>query len=79
VFYDETFDLIVKAPTIRTMLTLVVSRGMLVHQLGVKNAFLYGSLAKTVYCSQPTDFVDPAHPQLVCQLNKSLYSLKQTL
>jgi hypothetical protein len=33
----------------------------------------------TVYCSQPTGFVDPTHPQLVCRLNKSLYGLKQAL
>jgi hypothetical protein len=36
------------------------------------------ALSKTVYCSQPTGFVDPAHLQLVCRLNKSLYGLKQT-
>jgi hypothetical protein len=48
-----------------------------VHQLNVKNAFLHGTLSETMYCSQPADFVDPTHPQLVCQLNKSLYGLKQ--
>jgi hypothetical protein len=35
------------------------------------------ALSETVYCSQPTSFVDPAHPQLVCRFNKSLYGLKQ--
>jgi hypothetical protein len=35
------------------------------------------ALTETFYCSQPTSFVDPAHPQLVCRLNKSLYCLKQ--
>jgi hypothetical protein len=50
-----------------------------VHQLDVKNAFLYGTPSESVYCSQPTIFIDPAHPQLVCRLNKSLYGLKQAL
>jgi hypothetical protein len=43
----------------------------------VKNAFLHGTLTETVYCNQPTDFADPAHPDLVCRLKKSLYGLKQ--
>jgi hypothetical protein len=43
----------------------------------VKNAFLHGTLSKTVYCSQPTGFVDPVQPNCVCPLNKYLYGLKQ--
>jgi hypothetical protein len=43
----------------------------------VKNAFLHGTLTETVYCTQLVGFVDPAHPDMVCKLNKSLYNLKQ--
>jgi hypothetical protein len=75
--YDETFSPVVKPATVRTVLTMVVSRGWPMHQLDVKNAFLHGTLSETIYCSQPIDFIDPAHPQLVCQLNKSLYVMKQ--
>jgi hypothetical protein len=60
--YDETFNPIVKSATIRTLLTLAVSRGSPVHQLDVTNAFLHGKLSKMVYCSQSTGFVDPMHP-----------------
>jgi hypothetical protein len=43
----------------------------------VKNALLHGTLSETVFCSQPTGFADPAHPDLVCRLHKCLYGLKQ--
>jgi hypothetical protein len=76
--YDETFSPVVKIATVRTVLSLVVSRSWPVHQLDVKNVFLHGTLSETVYCSQPTGFVDPAQPDCVCLLNKSLYGLKQT-
>jgi hypothetical protein len=75
--YDKTFSPVVKPATVQTVLTLAVSRGWPVHQLDVKNTFLHCTLSETVYCSQPASFVDPAHPQLVCWLNKSLYGMKQ--
>jgi hypothetical protein len=75
--YDETFSPIVKPATVRTVITLAHSQGWPIHQLDVKNAFLHGTLTKTVYCSQPTGFADPALPDHVCKLNKSLYGLKQ--
>jgi hypothetical protein len=43
----------------------------------MKNAFLYVTLSETVFCCQPTGFTDPAHPDLVCRLHKSLYGVKQ--
>jgi hypothetical protein len=41
------------------------------------HAFLHGTLTETIYCSQPTRFVDSSCLDLVCRLNKSLYGLKQ--
>jgi hypothetical protein len=63
---------------VRTVLSLAVSHSWPIHQLDVKNAFLYDTLSETVYCSQHTRFVDPTQPDRVCLLNKSLYRLKQT-
>nr|GFD10777.1 ribonuclease H-like domain-containing protein [Tanacetum cinerariifolium] len=74
---DETFSLVVKPATIRTVLSLAVSRKWPNHQLDVKNAFLNEDLSKTVYMHQPLIFVDPRYPHHVCLLQKSLYGLKQ--
>jgi hypothetical protein len=49
--YNETFNLVVKPFTIRTVLSLAVSHSWPIHQLDVKNVFLHGTLSETVYCS----------------------------
>ena len=74
--FDETFSPVVKSATIRTVLSLALSCRWPIHQLDVKNAFLHGNLSETVYCQQPSGFEDPAHPDFVCLLKKSLYGLK---
>ncbi|GJV93964.1 ribonuclease H-like domain-containing protein [Tanacetum coccineum] len=75
--FDETFSPVVKPATIRTVLSLVVSRKWPIHQLDVKNAFLNGDLSETVYMHQPPGFVDARFPNHVCRLQRSLYGLKQ--
>ncbi|GKD08397.1 ribonuclease H-like domain-containing protein [Tanacetum coccineum] len=74
---DETFSSVVKPATIRTVLSLAVSRNWPIHQLDVMNAFLHCQLSETVYMHQPPSFVDSTHPDYVCHLQRSLYGLKQ--
>jgi hypothetical protein len=75
--FDETFSPVVKPATVRTVLSLALSRNWPIHQLDAKNAFLHGTLSETVYCSQAFGFTDAAHPDFVCRLNRSLYGLNQ--
>nr|GEU35509.1 hypothetical protein [Tanacetum cinerariifolium] len=77
---DETFSSVVKpvtVRTIRTVLSIVVSRSWPIHQLDVKNASLHGHLLETVYMHQPPGFMDPQIPDYACHLKHSLYGHKQ--
>ena len=67
--FDDTFCPVVKPATVRTVLSLALSRSCLIHQLDVKNVFLHGNLSETVYCSQSTSFEDPTHLDYVSKLN----------
>jgi len=74
--YEDTFSLVVKAATIRLILSIVVSKGWSLRQLDVQNAFFHGILEE-VYMHQPPGYADQAHPNYVCKLDKALYGLKQ--
>ncbi|GJV64418.1 ribonuclease H-like domain-containing protein [Tanacetum coccineum] len=75
--FDEKFSPIVKPATIRTVLSLVVSRKWPIHQLDVKNAFLNSDLSMIVFMHQPLRFIDSRYPHHVCLLQRSLYGLRQ--
>ena len=70
---------VVKAASIRLVLSIAVSRGWSLRQLDVQNAFLHGVLEEEVYMKQPHGFVNRNAPSYVCKLDKSLYGLKQAL
>jgi hypothetical protein len=75
--YEETFAPVAKMATMRVVIAVVTSRGWVLHQMDVKNAFLHGELQKEVYLDQPLGYGDMSHPDYVCRLRKTLYGLKQ--
>jgi len=71
--FSETFSPVVKPATVRTVLSLALSRHWPIHQLDVKNAFLHGTLT---VLSLLVLRIPPALTTFV-GLNRSLYGLKQ--
>jgi hypothetical protein len=65
----------VKSATLRVILSLAVSKGWVMRQLDVQNAFLH--LEEEVYMRQPLGFEDISRLNYICKLDKTLYGLKQ--
>lgn len=73
--YKETFSPVARVATIRTLLSAAAKQNMVLRQMDVSTAFLYGNLEEEIYMKQPPGYIQD--PTKVCKLNKSLYGLKQ--
>ncbi|GJY06648.1 putative ribonuclease H-like domain-containing protein, partial [Tanacetum coccineum] len=63
--YKEVFSLVARIKAIRLFLAYASFMGFLVYKMDVKSAFLYGTIEKEVYVTQPPGFKDPDHPDKV--------------
>jgi hypothetical protein len=75
--YFDTYSPVARLTTIRVLLSLAASHGLLIHQMDVKMTFLNGKLEEEIYMDQPDGFIAKGHEGKVCKLLKSLYGLKQ--
>ncbi|CAL8174177.1 unnamed protein product [Prunus armeniaca] len=75
--YNETFALVARLDTIRTLVALAAQKNWKLYQLDVKSAFLNGVLEEEVYVDQPDGFVVKGSEDKVYKLHKALYGLKQ--
>ncbi|GJR17810.1 ribonuclease H-like domain-containing protein [Tanacetum coccineum] len=75
--YDKVFAPVAKIETIRLFLAYASFMGLIVYQMNVKSAFLYGTIEEEVYVCQPPDFEDLQFPDKVYKVEKDLYGLHQ--
>ena len=72
--FNETFAPTVTATSIRIFLAVAKAKKMLIHQIDVKSAFLYGELKEQTYVIPPKPFKSEGKVWL---LHKALYGLRQ--
>jgi len=56
--YEETYSLVAKMTTIRTIITMAATKRWSLHKMDVKNVFLHGDLQEEMYMEQPPSYVD---------------------
>jgi hypothetical protein len=75
--YEETFTLVARYTSIRTIIALAAKMKWKLHQMDVKTDFLNGVIEEEVYIEQPQGFEVEDRKSHVCKLKKALYGLKQ--
>ena len=75
--YEETFALVSRYTSIRSVLAFVAVMKWKIHQMDVKTAFLNGVVEEEVYMEQTVGFETHERESHVFRLKKSFYSLEQ--
>jgi Reverse transcriptase (RNA-dependent DNA polymerase) len=75
--YNETFSPVSTKDSFRIIMALVAHLDLELYQMDVKTAFLNGKLDEIIYIVQLSHFEMKDPKDMVCQLKKSIYGLKQ--
>jgi ATP-binding cassette subfamily B (MDR/TAP) protein 1 len=73
--FQETFALVIKWNTIKTMIALATHCSWKMSQMDVKITILNSDFKEEVYVKQPIGFEKSNNENLVCKFNKTLYGL----
>jgi hypothetical protein len=75
--FDEVFASVMRLESVRLLLAFAVGQGWPIHNMDVKSALLNGELQEEVYVMQPPGFIIAGEEDMVLQLSKALYGLRQ--
>ena len=76
--FGKIFYHVSKLTSIRFPLSLAATFDLEVEKMDVKTTFLHGDLDEEIYMKQPEGFTVKGKKELVYNLKKSLYGLKQS-
>ena len=76
--YFETFAPTARMSTVRMLMQISVERGLVVHQLDVKTAYLNAPIDCEIFMKEPKGYETKGENVMVCRLNKAIYGLKQS-
>ncbi|GJY25598.1 ribonuclease H-like domain-containing protein [Tanacetum coccineum] len=71
--YDEVFAPVARIEAIRLFLAYATFKYLVVYQMDVKSAFMYGNIEEKVYICQPLGFEDPEFPDRVYKWTSVLW------
>jgi hypothetical protein len=77
--YKETYTPVMHIKHLWLALAYAALLRLSVHQVDVVTAFLQAELHEVIHVNQPEGFKSIEHPDYMCHLRRSLYSLKQAL
>lgn len=75
--YFETFAPVARKESINVALAIAAEQDLMMENVDVDTAFLYGEVKEEIYMDQPDGFVDEQQSNKKCRLNKALYEAKQ--
>jgi len=76
--FTDVWAPVARHATLRALLAMAASTGMLLYQLDVETAFLNGTVDEELYLQQPRG-CERGEPGKVCRLVKAIYGLKQAV
>ncbi len=75
--FSDTFTPVCHTKGLWMLIALAITDDLEIQPININTAFLHTQLEDNTLVAQPEGFINNQHPNWVCKLHKSLYSLRQ--